>query len=87
MGFSLHKCVMETCHVQCSNRIIFDPLLVNTADIYCHPKRMRQQENCNHYGTLYMATGGSMPYSQSVGVRCNLEDVKLIRGSIQTSSD
>ena len=28
-----------------------------------------------------------MPYSQSVGVRCNLEDVKLIRGSIQTFSD
>ena len=28
-----------------------------------------------------------MPYSQSVGVRCNLEGVKLIRGSIQTFSD
>ena len=37
------------------------------------------------YGTLYMTTGGSMsmPYSQSVGVFCKLEDVKLISGSIQ----
>ncbi len=30
-----------------------------------------------------MTTGGSMPYSQSVAVRCKLEDVKLISGSIQ----
>ena len=28
-----------------------------------------------------------MPYSQSVGVRCNLEEVKLIIGSIQTFID
>ena len=34
-----------------------------------------------------MTTGGNMLYSQSVGVRCNLEDVQLISGSIQTFSD
>ena len=30
-----------------------------------------------------MTTGGSMPHSQSAAVRCKLEDVKLISGSIQ----
>ena len=34
-----------------------------------------------------MTIGGNMPYSQSVGVRCNLEEVKLIIGSIQTFID
>ena len=43
---------------------------------------MSQQEHFNHYGpTLYMTNGSSRPYSQSVGVRCKLEDVKLISGS------
>ena len=32
---------------------------------------------------IYMTNGISRPYSQSVGVRCKLEDVKLISGSIQ----
>ena len=41
---------------------------------------MWQQEHFNH---LYMTTGGSMPYFQSVGVRCKLDDVKLISGSMQ----
>ena len=31
---------------------------------------------------MYMIVHGSMPYSQSVGVRCKLEYVKLISGSI-----
>ena len=30
-----------------------------------------------------MTTNDSRPYSQSVAVRCKLEDVKLISGSIQ----
>ena len=33
--------------------------------------------------TICMTNGISRPYSQSVGVRCKLEDVKLISGSIQ----
>ena len=33
--------------------------------------------------TIYVTNGSSRPYSQSVGVRCKQEDVKLISGSIQ----
>ena len=33
--------------------------------------------------TIYMTNGSSRPHSKSVGVRCKLEDVKLISGSIQ----
>ena len=32
--------------------------------------------------TIYMTNSNSTPYSQSVGVRCKLDDVKLISGSI-----
>ena len=56
---------------------------IHLKQTYCYPKRIWQHEHVNHYGTLYMTTGGNMPYSQSVGVRCNVEDVKLISGSIQ----
>ena len=33
--------------------------------------------------TIYMTNGSSRPYSPSVTVRCKLEDVKLISGSIR----
>ena len=32
---------------------------------------------------IYMTNGSSRPYSPSVRVRCKLEDVKLISGSIR----
>ena len=34
-------------------------------------------------GPIYMTDGSSRPYSPSVRVRCKLEDVKLISGSIR----
>ena len=33
--------------------------------------------------TIYMTNGSSRPYSPSVRVRCKLEDVRLISGSIR----
>ena len=73
VGFSVHKRVMEKCRVGPTKNNMISKHLKQT---YCYPIFY-------HYGTLYTTTGGNMPYSQSVGVRRNLEDVKLISGSIQ----
>ena len=46
-----------------------------------HPKSMSQQEYFNRYmvgPTICIANGNSRTYSQSVGVRCKPEVVKLM---------
>ena len=64
---------------QCSKNNIF-------LDIYIGNQRRCRNNNIifTMVGlTIYMTNGSSRPYSQSVWVRCKLEDVKLISGGIR----
>ena len=40
VGFSVHTCVIETCHVKCSNN---NNIIKHLRQIYWHPKPMWQQ--------------------------------------------
>ena len=83
MGFSVHRCVMETWHVKCSNNSK-QALLA-----FCDSKAMWQQEQfiITIHVQRYMTTIGSRPYPQSVGVRRKREDAKWISGSTHTVTD
>ena len=74
VGFSVHKCVLETWHMQCSK----------------DSKNIGIQSSCGNKNILFtiMCNGRGLhdhriATSRSVGVRCKREDVKLISGSIQ----
>ena len=77
VGFSVHKCVMETWHVQCNK----DSKHIGIQSP-CVSKNILITIRCN--GTRPpAAVVGRIPTSRSVGVRCKREDVKLICGSTQ----